>query len=101
MNAITITEPNITNNKLHLATLPQNAQTDYGCRIKENVRGRGGGGALIFIHNAVPCEKGYDAITSEKNRIEHCSEPVFPKYKRRQIINTLGIHGPPKRRHLL
>ena len=77
INVAILTESNVTESKLKKVNLQHFTNTDYSCRVTENIRGGGGGGVLILVHHSIPFLRGYSKITKEENELEHCSTTIF------------------------
>ena len=92
---LVLTETNITPSKLPLAHLTGFTLANHCCRPNDSIRGGGGGGVLIFVHNSIPCVKGHGRMVKQKGEMGHCSTTLYPNYNYNQALELVGVYRPP------
>ena len=96
INKVISTESSVTTQKVDSVDFPNFKCANHCSRDKINVKGGGGGGVLIFVHNAIPCVPGCNMMRSEENETEHCSTSIYPPYNYNLPLNIVCIYGPPE-----
>ena len=98
-HVLVVTESNVTEKDLEGAKMGKFTLTNHSCRQEKGIKGGGGGGALIYVHQHVPYVEGANQVTSEKGVLEYCATKIYPNYTYSQCLAITGVYRQPDSKH--
>ena len=99
IHVVVATEPTATFNGSKRAEIHYSAPINRRYRKDPTIKGRGGGGALNYVHVSARYASVSKQLANVKKALECCQTAIYPDYAYGQSLLVTGLYRPPDSVH--